>query len=77
MKKSTFFGFMALSSVLAYFYYSKNEDNSPSLEGINIDIDPDRLLDSALAYKRVREDYREPIKNVASKVITKIMTKGR
>lgn len=76
MKKSSFFGYVALASVAAYFYYTKNEENTTSLKGINIDIDPDKLLDSALAYKRVREDYREPIKNVANKVLSKFMSRG-
>lgn len=67
---------VALGSVLAYLYYSKSEESSPSLDGININLDPDKILDSAMAYKRVDERYREPIKNAANKILYGFMKKS-
>lgn len=74
MKKSTIFACIGVGAAIAYFYARKQEgESSKGINGFNIDINTDRLMSGTMAYMGVNPLFQEPIKNVANKVLTKII----
>lgn len=70
MKKTSFFGIMALGFTVAYLYTLKKEKGS-GLDGVEIKINPERLLDGALAMTRMNPLALEGIRRVAKNAIKK------
>lgn len=72
MKKSTLYGFAAIGFSIAYLITSKNDKNSNSIDGLEIKINPERLVDGALAITDIDSLAREGIRKVAKNAIKKI-----
>ena len=74
MKKSTMFAILGVGGALAYFYFKNQEGTqSKALSGLNVRINPDRLMSGAMAYMGVNPILQEPIKNIANKTVLKLM----
>jgi hypothetical protein len=70
MKKTTIYGIAAFDFSVAYFLAVK-EENDKGLEGIEIKINPKKLLDGALAMSGINPIAQEGIRRVAGSVINK------
>ena len=70
MKKTSFFGLMAFGFTVAYLYNLRKEKDT-GLDGVEIKINPERLLDGALAMTRMNPIAQEGIRRVAKNAIKK------
>jgi hypothetical protein len=72
MKKTTLLGILSVMSGITYLYYKKKEDsNSPELQGIEVKINPQKLIDGALAMSNLEPQTKDGIKHIASNAIKK------
>jgi hypothetical protein len=71
MKKSTILGFIAMSATIGYFLTKKSEDKDAKIEGIDIKINPERLIDGALAMTRINPIAKEGLRNIAQRALVK------
>jgi len=70
MKKTTLYGVAAFGFTVAYLVALKKE-NTKGLEGVEINVNPQKLLDGALAMSGINPIAREGIKKVAQNIMKK------
>ena len=71
MKKTTLLGLLAVGSTIAYLWLKKQESESEPLEGVEITVNPQKLLDGALAMSNINPLYKESIRSLTSRALTK------
>lgn len=71
MKKSTFLGVLAFGCTIGFLYIRKKEGESSSINGIEIKINPQKLVDGALAMSDMNPIAKNGIRNIAHKAIQK------
>ena len=70
MKKSTILGLIAFGATISYLYI-KNKEEDSSIEGVEIKINPEKLIDGALAMTDINPMAKDGIKRVAQNAIKK------
>ena len=70
MKKTTFYGVAAFGFTVAYLLALKKE-NEAGLDGIEIKINPERLLDGALAMSGINPVAQEGLKHITKSALKK------
>lgn len=77
LKKSTLFKFLALSSLGLYLYYRKSEgEKDGKMEGIDLTINPELLVDSTISSIPMHPLKKEVLRQSAKKVVRGVMNKG-
>jgi hypothetical protein len=71
MKKTTLLGLLAVGSTLAYLWLKKREDNDSGLDGVDITVNPQKLIDGALAMTSMNPIAKEGIRNLTSRALSK------
>ena len=72
MRKSKLFLIVAVVSGVAYFYYKTKEGiKNTRIDGLDIKVNPTKLLDGALALTNINPLAKEGIRQVASRAINK------
>lgn len=66
-------GLLAFASTATFLYLSKGKELKAPLEGLNIDIDPDKLIDSALTRVNSDENTKRIVGNIAKSSISKLI----
>lgn len=75
VNKHLVYGGILLSATALYLYMTKNEDNSifNGIEGLGIDIDPSRLIDTTVDKFAKNEHVRSGAKHLARKISYKML----
>ena len=71
MKKTTLLGLLAVGSTLAYLWLKKQESENEPLQGVEITVNPQKLIDGALAMSSINPAYKESIRALTSRALTK------
>lgn len=71
MKKTTLLGLLAFGSTIAYLFFKNKEDNSEKIDGIEIKINPKKLVDGALAMSNINPTTKDGIRNIAHNALKK------
>lgn len=71
MKKTTLIGLLAVGSTLAYLWLKKREENNEGLQGVDITVNPQKLIDGALAMTSINPLAKEGIRNLTSRALSK------
>ncbi len=64
-------GLLAFSSTVAYLFFKSREQESENIEGIEIKINPQKLVDGALAMSDIHPTAKDGIRSIAHKAISK------
>lgn len=71
-------GGLALVS-LGYFLYKtgqEKEEGMNHIDGLNVEVNPERLIDGGLAFVRMNPDHKEMLGNFARGAVSRYLTKG-
>jgi hypothetical protein len=72
MKKTTIMGFIAFSSTIAYIYLlRKDKEENSGVEGIEIKINPEKIVDGALAMSNINPMAKDGIRRIARNAINR------
>jgi hypothetical protein len=71
MKKTTFIGLLAFGSTLTYLFLKSRESEDSRIEGIEIKINPQKLVDGALAFSNMNPSTKDGIRQIANNAIRK------
>ena len=72
MTRTTILGFLAAGFTLSYFLSKKSEaDDGGSIAGIDIKINPTKLVDGALAVSSINPSTKDGIRQIAHNAIRK------
>jgi hypothetical protein len=71
MKKSTIIGLLAFGSTVTYLFLKSREGDSERLQGIEIKINPRKLVDGALAMSNIHPTAKDGIRTLAHNAISK------
>jgi len=67
-------GWTTVLSGIAFVYLSSKEDEPVFIQGFNIDIDADKLVDSGLAeFAILNPEYKDKIGNSAKKLLGRLI----
>lgn len=72
MKKTTLLGLLAVGSTIAYLWMKKQESENEPLEGVEITVNPQKLVDGALAMTSINPAYKEGIRRITTRAISKL-----
>ena len=72
-KTHHYIGIVGASLVAYYFYKSMKEDENPAIDGFNVNVDADKIINSGLALAGVNPIASGLIKNVSKKVLSGFM----
>lgn len=75
MKVSTLLGWSAFALFTGYLLAKKQEGEDPRIEGLDVVINPDRVLDGALGAARIDPQYHDRIKHVANRILDKAINR--
>lgn len=70
MKKTTLVGLLAFGSTVIYLFL-KNKEEEEHIQGIEIKINPQKLVDGALAMTNIHPSAKDGIRSVAHNAIKK------
>ena len=70
MNTKTIFGLIALSSTVIYLMLEKKKSGN-SIEGIEVKINPQKLVDGALAMSNIHPSAKDGIRTIAHKALNK------
>ena len=71
MKKTTLLGLLAVGSTIAYLWLKKQESSDEGLDGVEITVNPQKLIDGALAMTSINPMAKEGIRNLTSRALSK------
>ena len=71
MKKTTLIGLLAVGSTIAYLFLKKKEGDGEALEGIEVKVNPEKLIDGALAFSNINPNTKDGIRQIARNAIRK------
>lgn len=72
MKKTTLLGLMAVASTMGYLWLrSREEEGSEPIEGLEIRLNPETLIDSALSVSRMNPSTKEGIRKIAHNALNR------
>jgi hypothetical protein len=71
MKGTTFVGLIAFGSTVFYLFLKNKSNDKNSIQGIEIKINPEKLVDGALAMTNMNPVTKDGIRNVAHNAIKK------
>lgn len=70
MKKTTLLGFISVLSGISYLYFkNKEDDRSPELDGIEVKINPQKLVDGALAMTNINPSAKDGLRSIANNAL--------
>jgi hypothetical protein len=75
MKKTTLVGLLAFGFSVSYLFLKKRESESSDLEGIEIKINPEKLVDGALAVSNINPLAKDNIRLIAHRAIKRYYEK--
>ena len=68
MKASSLFGLVAIGATLGYFLTRKSE-GTDQIDGLEIKVNPEKLIDGALAVSSINPMAKEGIRTIAHKAL--------
>lgn len=71
MKKSTLIGLLAFGSTITYLFLKNREEDKERIEGIEIKINPKKLVDGALAMSNIHPTAKDGIRTIAHNALSK------
>ncbi len=71
MKKSTIIGLLAFGSTVTYLFLKSREGDKEKLEGIEIKINPKKLVDGALAMSNIHPTAKDGLRTIAHNALNK------
>ncbi len=69
MKRTTVFGLLAFGFSLSYLYMKARDEDSDNIEGIEIKINPEKLVDGALAMSSITPQAQDGIRQITQRAI--------
>jgi len=69
MKKTTLMGLLAVGSTLAYLWLKKQDTDGSELEGVEISVNPQKLVDGALALSNINPIAKGSISNFTRRAL--------
>jgi hypothetical protein len=71
MKKTTILGLIAFGSTITYLFLKSREGDGESIEGIEVKVNPKKLIDGALAMSNIHPTAKDGIRTIAHNAINK------
>jgi hypothetical protein len=71
MKRTTLLGIIAFGSTITYLFFKSREENSPAIEGIEVKVNPKKLIDGALAMSNIHPTAKDGLRTIAHNAINK------
>jgi hypothetical protein len=71
MKKETLLGLIAVGSTIAYIWLKKQNANSTELEGVEITVNPKKLVEGALAMSNINPIAKHSIRQFTDRAISR------
>lgn len=70
MKLKTILAMASISAGLGYLYLASQDDDATNIEGLNIDVKPDVLIDSAVGLSRIPSQYKNGVANASKRLVS-------
>lgn len=70
MKKTTLMGLLAVGTTIAYLWLKKQEDGD-TLEGVEVTVNPQKLVDGALAMSNMGPAAKASIRNITERALSR------
>ena len=71
MKLTHLLGIVAFGSTVAYLIFRKKEKGSPGISGVEVKINPQQIVDGALAVSNIHPSAKDGIRAIARSAIEK------
>jgi len=71
MKKTTLMGLLAVGSTLAYLWLKKQDTDNTELEGVEITVNPQKLIEGALAMSDINPIAKHSIRQFTDRAISR------
>jgi len=73
-KSQKILGAIAFASTALFMFRSRNTPESKKIDGLNIDIDPEKMIDNVKSYISPNEKVNEIVANFAKSVTKKALS---
>jgi len=71
MKKTTLMGLLAVGSTIAYLWLKKQDNDGSELDGVEITVNPQKLIEGALAMSNMNPIAKNSIKKFTDRAISR------
>jgi hypothetical protein len=71
MKKTTLIGLLAFGSTITYLFLKGREEDQERIEGIEVKINPKKLVDGALAMSNIHPTAKDGLRTIAHNALNK------
>ena len=72
-KSQKILGAMAFATTALFMFESRKMVDSTKIDGLNIDIDPEKIIDSVKSYISPNEKLNNLVANIAKKTLSEIL----
>jgi len=69
MKKTTIIGLLAFGFSASYLYLKSREEGSDGIQGIEVNVNPERFIEGALAMSSITPKAKDNLRQIATRAI--------